>query len=820
MKREILKKLGCFGMMAAMVLPLAACGKGSQKDAEATKIDKEHIYAYQDVADEESWDEVRKAFYCNDRLYIIGMSYQENNAAFLYSCNLDGTNSSQVRLLTGLEEPEKEDDSGNQDAGDDSAVPMPRMETQETDTEETDTEEADSEEADADGTADGDVPPLEEDPHVNTSVWMNYFAMNSEGSIYAIAEYYRESQDETGEFISENDRYLVCWNEAGEQQWRKSFKELAAVEEDIYFNGLLCDKEDNLWTYAYQKMIKLDKDGNILQKADYTEEDSSNLQMGKDGKIYLIGWNNDYSKQLIKTVDSNTLAQGEPAELPEAMANKSVFEGDDVYDFYLMGSNVLYGYNLGDSEPLEIMDLIDSDLASYGLNQVQGINETQFIGVYNDLESYKARVAVFTKVKPEDVKEKQAISLACYYLSSDMRKRIIEFNKTNDQYRIQISDYSQYATNDDYRAGYTQLNNDIIAGKVPDMLMLDNSMPIDSYIAKGLFADLNTFIEQDAELNREDYLENILEAYSVDGKLYQLVPQFSVFTVLGKSSIVGTQQGWTLEELNGLMEQQPEGTQIFGDTVRDTALYYAIMMTSQEFIDNQKGTCSFDSEAFIELLKFVSQFPQEIDYNNMDENYWQQQESAFRENRVLLLPTNIYRMADFNRTEKGTFGEEVTMIGFPTSGRNGNAIMGEGAMALSSKSAGKEGAWEFMRYYLTDEYQDNIGYSFPIKKSALEKQAQEAMERPYYENEDGTKEYYDDYVYIDGVDLKLEPMTREEVDELIGFISGLSQVAKYEENLANIIKEEAEAFFSGQKTPEEVAKIIQSRAKIYISENR
>jgi hypothetical protein len=35
----------------------------------------------------------------------------------------------------------------------------------------------------------------------------------------------------------------------------------------------------------------------------------------------------------------------------------------------------------------------------------------------------------------------------------------------------------------------------------------------------------------------------------------------------------------------------------------------------------------------------------------------------------------------------------------------------------------------------------------------------------------------------------------------------------------SIISEEAEAYFKGQKTVDEVADIIQSRVKIYVSEN-
>ena len=81
---------------------------------------------------------------------------------------------------------------------------------------------------------------------------------------------------------------------------------------------------------------------------------------------------------------------------------------------------------------------------------------------------------------------------------------IIDFNKTNDKYRFTIKDYSVYNTMEDYTQGLTRLNTDIISGDVPDIMILNNQMPFNSYVAKGVFADLNEFLEKDTELKKED----------------------------------------------------------------------------------------------------------------------------------------------------------------------------------------------------------------------------------------------------------------------------------------------------------------------------
>ncbi len=52
--------------------------------------------------------------------------------------------------------------------------------------------------------------------------------------------------------------------------------------------------------------------------------------------------------------------------------------------------------------------------------------------------------------------------------------------------------------------------------------------------------------------------------------------------------------------------------------------------------------------------------------------------------------------------------------------------------------------------------------------------------------------------------------------ELIG---GAKEIQRIDNDLVDIIKEELSVFFSGTRSAEETAKIIASRARIYISEN-
>ena len=86
--------------------------------------------------------------------------------------------------------------------------------------------------------------------------------------------------------------------------------------------------------------------------------------------------------------------------------------------------------------------------------------------------------------------------------------------------------------------------------------------------------------------------------------------------------------------------------------------------------------------------------------------------------------------------------------------------------------------------------------------------------------ENGKKVEYDDSYYVDGHEIVIPPMTKEEVEAFKEQLYSLTQVYKLDEALLNIIEEEAAPYFSGQKKAKDVAVIIQSRVQLYVNENR
>lgn len=108
---------------------------------------------------------------------------------------------------------------------------------------------------------------------------------------------------------------------------------------------------------------------------------------------------------------------------------------------------------------------------------------------------------------------------------------MVQFNKTNPENRIVIKEYHTYDTMEDGMAGYNQLNMDILGRGLPDILIADSYFPVSSYISKGLVADIDELIAGDEELSKTEFMDNVFDAYRVDGKASFLAGQKSASEV-------------------------------------------------------------------------------------------------------------------------------------------------------------------------------------------------------------------------------------------------------------------------------------------------
>ncbi len=643
----------------------------------------------------------------------------------------------------------------------------------------------------------------------------NGMAVDKDGNIYTVLCEYGVETATPGVY---KDMYtLIGYSATGEELFRTPLGKDIAEDEYYYVNAISCTDSNiiilsaekmEIYTLAGEPVKEIKVDGNNFGQTFLLRDNTFAALCYGDNDMYFV------------KVNTETGELSEKIEVPYNGYNFAHYAGT-YCDLLLVDSNGVYTYNFGDETHKKIMDFVDSDIASNTCYNLAQTSEDSFFAWTYDEVMDKSVCGIFKKVDPSTIKDKEVLTLGAMWMDSDVRKRVVEFNKANDEYRICVEEYSQYNTEDDYSAGLSKLNTDIASGNAPDIMCVTGEMPVESYMSKGLFVDFKTFLEKDPELKLEDYMPEIIDAYSQDGKWYQLVPNYHLYTVFGKAADVGKEPGITFEELQVLRAKKGKDIQVFSERTKSSVLNDALMMNSDEYINWETGECYFNTPEFISLLEFANEFPSEIDYESLynDPTYWEKQETIFRDGGALLMPYTISNFTDFLYCEDGTFGEEITAVGFPVGDGVGNAYMGNFGFAVSAKSKYQDVAWEFLRYYLTDEYQDALEYGWPIKLSSLEKRVQKAQQKPYYEDENGNKVEYDETYYVGGVEIVLEPLTQADCDRVIGYLKSADQVYNYDRNILSILEEECAAYFEGQKSVKEVADIVQSRIHIYVNEN-
>lgn len=783
-------------MAAAMLLSFAGCG--GKKGSEIAS--KEHVYTAEQIPLPKGIDYINTIKYANEKLYIIGdHSWSEGegeNAQYKSETKL------QVLALDGTVEKEtvisSSDDRNDQDG-------------------------------------------------ISTWKSINNMDIGSDGNLVAL-----ENVNTWNEAASEstNEYFIVKYDSAGNRSGEISLKKIqdAANMEYFYVNSFLPTDDGKYILLLNSQIFVTDDSGAVLNKIEYGAADD-NTYMGGLYKTHggLIFTNVNISKQVgnewkseNKLVHIDTENNQFGKEYEYSNGNGSFMNGTEKYDLLINKESGLAGYDIETGNTETIIDWLKSGFDTTAMNRESTtvLPDGRILCVtynyeYNGGGGYgwsgnDMVISVLTEVDPATLPDKKLIKLYALWLDIGVKRQILEFNKNNQEYEIEITVYGDDMNWED---AISKMNNDMISGNLPDILLVNNNLPVDSYISKGLFANIYDFMETDPDIHKEDFLQNLFEAYEINGALYYTVPNFTISTMVGKTSQVGAEQGWTMDEFMAFIEANPDKS-VFGEEryATNTGMLSTFFSYNYDsFINRNTGECSFNSDTFIKMMEFCNRFPSEIkDDDTMvyDDNYWQDYENQWRTGKTLLSSEYIGTFKVLREYEKGKFGEPITFKGMPGSKGNGSTFNSSGTLlSITAKSANKDGAWQFVRYFFTDDYQDlytsQNSYNFPAKLSALEKKAEAAKERPYWENQEtGEKEYYDNTYYIGTESINIGVNTDEDNAKMMEFIKSVTATNNYDTKIQEIISEESAPYFSGQKTAAQAAEIIQNRIANYIAENR
>ena len=599
--------------------------------------------------------------------------------------------------------------------------------------------------------------------------------------------------------------------------------------------------------FCVETTIKVFNTDTVTKEAEYkiTDQYIDNLYVGASGTVYYAIWGEN-GQELYK-FDPNT-GKGDKTEFTgiEQLYNYQFAPGSNGYEFTLTSEDGIYGYNPGDNAPTELCSYTNSDLDMTSGNASSPIflDDGRILLCFYDYESSQNDVLVLSKVDPSMVKEKYIITVGGRYIDYQIKRALLKFNRTSDEYKVVFKDYSKYDNeSNNYNGAYEALDKDILSkNDAPDIIFVESyGMDYKSYISKGVFANLEKFMEADESFNKDDYLANVFEASKINGHLYTIVPTVSFMTLAGKKSIFGDRTHWTMKEFLEMHRSLGEGEQMLSEPTRDSYGSIMLMIAENEFID-ENGNCSFDNDNFKDILAYIKDLPADYQaYQDkwQDNNYWNEQQLSYSKGTTKLYTAYISNF-DMIPELENYMGEEVALIGFPTASEDasGVIIQPNAELAVNANSKVTAGCWEVLKYLLSDEYQNQFSgdrsgnsgsyggdsYTFPIKKSIVEKKMKNDLLPQYYteydENGNETQVEQPRYTWIGDTQVEKRKSTEEDVARLYEMVNSANFFARENKDVNEIILSEAEPYFDNQKSVDEVVGIINSRVRLYVSQQR
>lgn len=397
--------------------------------------------------------------------------------------------------------------------------------------------------------------------------------------------------------------------------------------------------------------------------------------------------------------------------------------------------------------------------------------------------------------------ERESVVICAGIADPWLKEQIVKFNQENKEYYIVIEEN----TGDDLQSFLERTDMELAAGGGADVICSSVVNDIYSLLEKGAFEELTPWME-DAGIREEDYFPAAFSGWKKDGKIYGIGCRADIRSLWMNPEIVGEEGVSGVEELVNCMLAY-EGDAIFQKHVSSVGVMRQLLMNSESLcgmVNFENGTCDFSGELFGKLLEAAKRYG------------YDKRKEADTVVAGGFDYCNFYSF--FDRSYLTQMGRVLTGYLFDD---GGYACMDSyNMLAINANSTKKEGAWDFIRFMLGEEVQmdfdvETAKYSydyFPTSRKAFEELCGRCAEtipegimpvRVY-----GTEE----------IEIIITGLTEERKAELSAALENARTKPLKTEAVIQIITEEARAYFTDDKTIDEVRTLVQNRVQLYLNE--
>lgn len=567
--------------------------------------------------------------------------------------------------------------------------------------------------------------------------------------------------------------------------------------EFAYVGNVIFNEDGTMVVLTETAVALIDGNGNIIKKIE-SQEWLDGLTKGS-GNTYYVTRYEDNAGRVIRALKEDFSGFGDKLEIN--VNNVELFEGSGD-NIFVSTENSLKLFNTVTKETVEIWSWMDVDAEGDRCLGIKANSDGSYsvISEVWDNGFQGIEIATIKKEKAEPGKEKIKLVLGCYSLDSDIKVAVKDFNKNNQKYRISVKSYNEdgYV---DYENLADKMGTDLTTGAI-DIVILEDASSYMKYASSKALTSIDEYLN---EIDKSNYFTNVFDALKVNGKAYAVTPNVSITTLAMAKDYSNGRSSLTMKDLLELRKQYRD-KEFFEYSSNTSTLYTCMAYDMSTFVNYEKGECYFDSDAFIQVLEFANTFKNadEIEYNDYDG--WEHMLSG----DVIFAGLSLYDTNEISLYSQLLKGG-IDIVGYPVSEGSGNIIVPMGYYAIAEKSKAKDGAWEFVKSLISEEYQNKVSYrmGFSVIKSVFEKDLKLRM------TEDSFGSISNGFTTIE-----MKKLTKEEADLIRNIYESADHLVMYDEQIFSIVSEEVESFFAGQKSAGDVAGLIQGRVKIYLAESR
>ena len=559
--------------------------------------------------------------------------------------------------------------------------------------------------------------------------------------------------------------------------------------------------------YAYQpwgqKLLCLDEELNTEKEIKLSEKISGMIANPDTNNLYSYGHSEGgfgvfdmYGQAVLQNKDVLT-----SLEYAVDMASTG--------EFYLADSQKLWGWNQ------ETRLLCDFGMCDYPLEEMIDI-EFQKDGSILALGRLDGDYCLMKIVEREQREEhdRQEIIIAFGQNHKGLQKTIGRFNRQNDKYHISI----MLPRDGESTLRYLdRIQMEISAGRGPDILSDDFLGDVSGYIDNGYFANLEGIVTDE-----KDYLQVVLEGGKRNDVLYGMPYDFQLQFASYSTDMTHGRMSWTLSDLMEAVRESDAKILQYGCDGIAIVLWYGLYDNdNKQYIDWENRASHLTEEPFLELLEFAKKYADEEDRSlGMPE-----EGEMLRTGKAFATVTVMHDLQNLNGLD-AAFGGKAANIGFPRI--NGNGIYAISRyLYVNNASKQKAGVTEFLQFLMSVEEQRRyimfslteaesyIGYK-PYLPVSLEAMQNLIMTETNVDTH--SKIYYTSD--IRGVAYSEESLDATQVAEVNWMLQHAMPNIWNAEQIKDMVAEELQPYFDGERTAQEAARILDNRVQLYLDEQK